>query len=338
MFGFGFVKFLPSEYVLQYSNGKIVREGAGKSFFYYAPTTSVVVIPVGSVDAPFIFEEVSADFQTITIQGQLTYRITDYQKISQLLNYSFDMNKKKYVAEDPQKLSARVINIVKVMVKKSLEGLTLNEVVKSNETLAGNIVGDIRQNEEINFLGLEILGLSILSILPTKETVRALEANAREQILKNADEAIYERRNACIGQERGVKENEFDTEIAVENKKQQVRETQLDAKQAVQRKQNLLQEEQLEFETALEEKRKELIALKVANAKEEADAKAYELAAMMKALEDINPNVIQSLANIGMRPERLIAVAFQELAQKAEKIGQLTISPDLLQELIKGAE
>jgi hypothetical protein len=35
-----------------------------------------------------------------------------------------------------------------------------------------------------------------------------------------------------------------------------------------------------------------------------------------------------------MKPEQLIAFAFQELAGKAEKIGQLNITPDLLRELM----
>jgi hypothetical protein len=36
-----------------------------------------------------------------------------------------------------------------------------------------------------------------------------------------------------------------------------------------------------------------------------------------------------------MKPEQLIAVAFQELAGRADKIGQLNISPDLLRELMQ---
>jgi len=35
-----------------------------------------------------------------------------------------------------------------------------------------------------------------------------------------------------------------------------------------------------------------------------------------------------------MRPEQLIAVAFQEIAGRADKIGELNISPDLLRELL----
>lgn len=336
MFGFRFIKFQPSEYVLKYSNGKIVKEGAGISFYYYAPTTSIVLVPVGSVDVPFIFEEVTSDFQTVTVQGQITFRIIDQKKIARLLNYTLDMKGKGYVSDDPQKLSQRVINIVRVLTKKTIESLQLKDAIKSSEVLAQGILNKIRENEEISLLGIEILGLSILAILPNKETARALEAQAREQILKKADEAIYERRNASIEQERRVKENEYNTEIAVENKKKQVRETQLEAERAVQQKQNQLKEEQMNFETTLEEKKKDLIELTVQNSKAEADAKAYELSAVMKALADIDPNVIQSIASIGMQPNKLIAIAFQELAENAEKIGQLNISPDLLQEVIKG--
>ena len=339
MFGVRFIKFQPSEYVLKYKNGKIVKEGAGISFYYYAPTTSIMVIPVGSTDVPFIFEEVTADSQSVTVQGQIAFRIADQKKIAGLLNYTMDLKRGKgYVADDPQKLQQRVINIVHVLTKKTLESLPLQDAIKSSEVLAQEILNDIKQNEVINLFGIEILDLSILAIVPNKETARALEAQAREQILKTADEAIYVRRNASIEQERRVKENEFNTEIAIENKKRQVKETQLEAERTVQQKQNQLKEEQLQYETALEEKKKDLVELSVQNSKAEADAKAYELSAVMKSLEGINANVIQSLASIGMQPNKLIALAFQGLADNADKIGQLNISPDLLQEIMQGAK
>ena len=72
MFGIRFIKVEPTDFVMQFKGGSIVREGAGLSFFYYAPTTSLVLVPVGSVDVPFIFEEVTADFQEVTVQGQIT--------------------------------------------------------------------------------------------------------------------------------------------------------------------------------------------------------------------------------------------------------------------------
>ena len=336
MLGIKFIKFQPSEYAFKYKNGSVVMEGAGISFFYYSPTTSIVMVPISSSDCPFMFEEVTADFQTVSIQGQVTYRIVDRKNIVELLNFTIMVRKgiKSYISDDPQKLFARISNLVRVMAKKHIESLKLADAIRSSETLANKILEDMRENEEIRLLGIEIMGLTVLNVQPNKETSRALEAETRERILKMSDDAIYERRKASIEQERGVKENEYNTEIAIENKRRQVRETQLDAEQAEMRKQNELKNEQLDAEINLEEKRKILIVLTTENSKAEADAKAYELKAMMNALSGVNADVIKSLAAIGMQPQTLIANAFQSLAGNAEKIGQLNITPDLLREIM----
>ena len=223
MFGIRFFKVEPTDFVLQFKGGKAVREGVGLSFFYFAPTTSLVLIPVGSVDVYFIFEEVTADFQQVTVQGQITYRVADPRKLSQLMNFTLAANGKGYATDDPQKLPQRLINHTQVLTRASLKSLSLREALG----LSGDLVASLRQGlqsaEAIASLGIEVLGLSILAIKPTPETARALEAETREQLLREADEAVYPRRNAAVEQERAIKENELNTEIAVENKKRQIK-------------------------------------------------------------------------------------------------------------------
>jgi actin-related protein len=187
---------------------------------------------------------------------------------------------------------------------------------------------------EITALGLEILGLSLLAIKPTPETARALEAQTREQLLKEADEATYARRNAAVEQERAIKENELNTEIAVENKRRQIREAQMEAERAVQEKQHQLRELDMAAKISLEKKNQDLVALATANTKQEAEARAYAIAAVMKALAATDPKTLQALATVGMKPDQLVAVAFQALAERADKIGQLNVSPELLRELL----
>src|SRR5271156_720411 len=118
MFGIRYIKVQPSTYILVYRGGKVVREGAGLSFFYYAPATSLVAVPVASSDVPFIFQETSSDFQEVTIQGQVTYRIADPKRVANLLNYTLDARGINYASTDPEKLSQRVINIVNVLTQK----------------------------------------------------------------------------------------------------------------------------------------------------------------------------------------------------------------------------
>jgi hypothetical protein len=334
MFGIQFIKIQPTTYLLQYRRGKIVREGVGLAFFYYAPSTSLVAIPIGSTDVPFIFEEPTSDYQTVTLQGQVTYRVVDARKLAGLMNFTLGANGRDYVSDDPEKLPQRVINLVHVLARAELEKLPLREAIRAAAVIVQEVKKNLAAAEEIASLGLQVLGFSLLAIKPTPETARALEAETREQLLKEADEAIYARRNSAVEQERAIKENELNTEIAVENKKRQIRETQMDAERAVQEKRHQLERADLDARTGLEGKRKELVALAAINAKTEADTRAYGISATMQALSKVDARTLQALASTGMKPDQLIAFAFQELAGKADKIGQLNISPDLLRELL----
>src|SRR6266436_4696898 len=273
MFGIKFIKVQPTTYLLQYRGGKIVREGLGLSFFYYAPTTSLVAVPVASADVPFIFQETTADFQAVTIQGQVTYRVSDAKRLAALLNYSLGSNGQAYTSEDPEKLPERVIPVINVLARAELQKLPLRGAIRASDELVTTVKERLVGAEEITALGLEVLGLSILAIKPTPETARALEAETREKLFRDADEAVYSRRNSAVEQERAIKENELNTEIAVENKKRQIRETQMEAERAVQEKENLLKKEALEANIGLEDQRKDLVALAAENAKAEADAR-----------------------------------------------------------------
>src|SRR4030095_15095942 len=133
MFGFRFIKTPPTTYLLQFRNGHLVREGTGLSFFYYGPTTSLIAIPVGSGDEPFIFEETTADHQTITLQGQVRYRVAEQKKLAGLMNFTLAPNGHSYLSDDPEKLAQRVVNLVHVLARAELEKLPLREAMRAAE-------------------------------------------------------------------------------------------------------------------------------------------------------------------------------------------------------------
>ena len=102
-----FMKVPPTTYVLEFKSGRIRREGAGLSFFYYAPTITIVTIPIASTDVPFVFQEATSDFQAVTIQGQFTYRVADPKRLASLLDFSID-KRHAYCTDDPRKLPERL--------------------------------------------------------------------------------------------------------------------------------------------------------------------------------------------------------------------------------------
>lgn len=336
MLGFRYIKATPSSYVIQYRNGQAVREGAGLAFFYFAPSTSLVSVPMESTDVPFIFREVSSDFQDVTVQGQVTFRVAEPKTLAGLMNYTLKPNGIEYVSDDPTKLSARVVNLVQVQIRSLLQGKTLQDLLRQSDQLVSQMRDRLKAASSFTAMGLELIDLAVLAIKPSPDTARALEAEVREQILKRADDATYARRNASIEQERAIKENELNTEIAVETKKRQIRETQLDAERAVLEKRQEIAQKDLAGKVTLEKQNETLTELKAANAKREADAKAYALSAVMKSVSDVDPKVLQAITLGSVDPSVLIASAFQGLAENANKIGELNISPDLLQQLTKG--
>ncbi len=337
MLGFRFIKTQPTQYVIQYKNGRALRDGAGLAFWYFAPSSSIVVVPTASRNEPFIFPEVTADFQEVTIQGQITYRIADPRRTSTLLDFTID-SRGNYLSEDPEKLSQRLIDQVQVAMRAEVQALPLKDVLASGEALVARVAGLLEHHPTIEALGLELLGLSLLAVKPKPETAKALEAEAREALLRRSDEAIYARRNAAVEQERVIKENELSTEIAVEHKKRQVREAAMEAERVVQERRLQIMREEMTGKIGLEEQNKALVALATANAREEADAKAYGLSAMMKSFGGADPKLLQALASVGMDTGQLMALAFRDLADNATKIGQLNVTPDLLREMMQPQE
>ena len=334
MFGLRYVKALPTTYLMQVRGGRVVNEGAGLSMFYYAPTSSLLSVPVASREAPFIFHHVTADFQALTVQGQVSYRVSDPGKAATMLNFALRADGKHYESDDPEKLPQRVLAVVEVLIQQDVQSMALKDALRASDKISASLARRLQAHAEIVALGLEVLGVFVLAIKPTPETARALEAEAREAILKTSDEAIFARRNSAVEQERIIRENELDTEVAVESKKRLIRETQMEAEASVRRKKQELRQAEMEGDISVENSRTAFVALNAENTRTLAEAEAHRLASVMKALQTADPRVVQALAAAGMQPGQLIAQAFGGIAEKAERIGQLNMSPELLQSLL----
>jgi len=315
MMGIRYMKTAPTTYVLHHSGGALRKEGPGLSFWYYAPTSVIAAVPLGSVDVPFAFSEVAADFQAVTIQGQLTYRVADPRKIAGLLDFTVAPNG-QYLSDDPATLPDRLIPAAQVLARAVTHRYSLREVLTKSDVIGAEVLPALRKDPAVTLLGIEILGFSVLSLKPTPEMAKALEAEAREALQRRSDDAIYLRRNNAVEQERIIKENELATEIAVEAKKRQVRETQMAA------------------EIAIEEQRKTLIETRVENERKDADSRAYALEATLKPVRSMDWRTLMAITSGGGDPRTMIALAFRELAENAQKIGELNVTPDLLKSLL----
>jgi hypothetical protein len=313
-----YMKNPPTTYVLQFQNGLVRREGPGLAFWYFRPASTIVAIPLASRDVPFAFSEVTADFQPVTLQGQLTYRVVDPRRLAALLDFSVRPTG-QYLSDDPGKVPDRLVQTAQIFARAVVQRLTLRDALVSSDRIVAEVIAALREAEPVRMLGVEILALTVLAIKPTPEIARALEADAREALQRQADEAIYARRNASVGQERRIKESELETEIAVQEKQRQIRETQVAA------------------DIAVEERRSALVERRTENDRRDADARAYALQTTLEQVRNVDWRTLMAVAGGGADPKLMIALAFRELAENAGKIGEINVTPDLLKSLITPA-
>src|SRR5262245_45901402 len=138
MLGIRQMKATPNTHVFQYRWGKLIQDGPGLSFLYFAPVTTIVSVPLGSVTVPFIFNELTDDFQTLTAQGQLTYRIADPKRASSLLDFTLKPDG-TYLSEDPETLPERLIGVAQMIARQIVERYTLQNALASSAEIGRQI-------------------------------------------------------------------------------------------------------------------------------------------------------------------------------------------------------
>lgn len=331
MLGIRFIKFDAMTYVMHYKKGRVAREGRGLAFYYYEPSSSIAAVPLGSNDVPFIFNETTVDYQTISIQGQISYRVSDAKKLAEVLDFTVDANG-IYKKDESEKLTQRIINEAQTATSALVHSLALKEAMRAAKAIGEKISEGLKNAAVVNALGLEILSVNVLAVKGTPDVERSLEAETREGIFREADQAIYARRNFAVEQERKIKESELNTEIAVEEKKKQIVEKKAETDFVTADNNKKLREMKIKADITVETERQKFIDARVQNSRKEADAQGYAIETLLKPYRSMD---WKTLAAIGkdFNANSQVAMAFRLLAENAEKIGTLNITPDLLQSL-----
>ncbi len=284
--------------MIKYGSGRITREGQGLAFFYLKYNTQIVVVPTSSMDANLVFNEVTSSFQTVTIQGQFTYRIHNPKRAAELLNYTMNPFTHTHISNDPDRMAQRITNIIQMETRGEIQQRPLEEVLTQYETIAGKVLERVKNSALLDPLSADLLSVYFIAAKPTSEVAKALEAEYRETLLRKADMAISARRAAAVEEKRKIKENELNTEIT------------------------------------LEEQHGQLIGLQGNNALRQATNHG-------KALEEeaaYRTRVRQKELDLytAIDPRKVLALAMIELGQNAGRIGNVTITSEILAALLDG--
>jgi regulator of protease activity HflC (stomatin/prohibitin superfamily) len=297
MFGIGYFKAQPTEFVRKVAGGRVKKEGQALSFYYLKRRTSIVVVPVSSADAAFVFNEQTGNYQAVTIQGQLTYRIVEPRRAIEMLNYVVDPKRRAHVSQDPERLEQRIAVAVQMETRRQVEGKSLEEVLGNAASISAEVQEEVRSRALLAPLGVELLSLNFTSVSPNPEVGKALEAEYRETLLRRADEAIYARRAAAVEEEGKIKSNELEGEISLARERERL----IDLEAANDRKVSQAWGERRELEAGFT-----------------ARASEMELA----PYRDLDPR-------------KVLALAMRDIGNNADKVGNLNITSEVLADLLQ---
>ncbi|HWD38379.1 MAG TPA: SPFH domain-containing protein [Fimbriimonas sp.] len=211
-----------TDFVFHYVGGRLKHQGLGKSFWYMSFNSTIAVVPTNVQDVPFVFQDVTSDHQTVTCQGQLSYRFSDPATTVKNLNLTVHPRTGAYVSNDLEKLAQRMGNAVRIAASAEIQSRTLAINLRDFREFSARVLERLRQDPVLTESGAEAVTLTVLAVQPTPEVAKALEAEFRESLLRKADEAIYARRAASVEEERKIKEKELATELAVAESKRKI--------------------------------------------------------------------------------------------------------------------
>lgn len=80
----------PTAHIRHHRRGRLVHDGPGLSFWFRALTAALSEVPVNDRELAMAFHARTADFQDVTVQATVTYRISDPALASARLDFSLD--------------------------------------------------------------------------------------------------------------------------------------------------------------------------------------------------------------------------------------------------------
>jgi regulator of protease activity HflC (stomatin/prohibitin superfamily) len=221
----------PNDHVMVYRHGRVVREGRGISFFYTPHNTSLVVVPVTSREERFMLHETTKDYQDVSLQGYVTFRVTEPHKAAAAVDFTWDVPARTWSEPDaPDKLNGRLHAAFTALAAPLVRSLTLEEALAASERIAEEVGASLRTDRAIQALGVEVESFYVFHVGATPDMKEALEADFRESLNRRADQAIYARRAAALEEERTLKHTELATDREIEEGRRELVITQADNK------------------------------------------------------------------------------------------------------------
>ncbi|MEV7503755.1 SPFH domain-containing protein [Streptomyces sp. NPDC093018] len=328
--GWRHLRGTPTAHIRHHRSGQLVHDGPGLSFWFRSLTAALSEIPVDDRELAMTFHARTADFQDVTVQATVTYRIGDPALAAARLDFSVDPDTGAWRGTPLEQLATLLTETAQehaldVLARTPLSAALTDGVSTVRERLAAGLAAQPRLPDT----GIEVVAVRVVAVRPEPEVERALRTPAREQIQQEADRATYERRAVAVERERAIAENELASRIELARREEQLVE---------QRGTNARRE--AEEQAAADAVRADAEAARTVRL---AQAEADKVVRLARAAAEQEREVGEARAQaraawLRVHAEAdvatLHALAAMRVAENLPDIGSVTISPDVLTGLL----
>lgn len=212
-----------SSYVLHHRNGQAVRSGRGLQFWFLPLTASLTELPMDDRELPVLFHGRTLDFQDVTVQGVVTWRVTDAELLASRIDFSIDAIKGTWQEQPLEKVAQILTQLSQQLAFDYIAHAPLREVlVEGTRAIRSRVLSGLQEEQGLAGLGLEVVSVRISDCSPTPELEKALQMPTRESVQQEADKATFERRALAVERERAIAENELQNQIALAKTEEQL--------------------------------------------------------------------------------------------------------------------
>ncbi len=296
-------------------NGKIIHAGTGSSFWFRPLSAVLSEIPVDDRELPLLFHARTADFQDVTVQATLTFRLTDPALAAARIDFSIDPDTGRWRATPLEQVAGLLAETAQQHALDLLAGMALTDaLVGGVAAVRAAIAAGIADDPRLVATGIAVIGVRVVAIRPEPEVEKALRTPTRELVQQEADRATYERRAVAVERERAISENELQSQIELAR-----REEQLVGQRGTNARRGAEEDAAAgQIATEAEAQRAERLAeSRAVGVRTVGEAQAAAEAAKLAAYRDLPEGI-------------LFGLALKELAGHLPQINSLVLTPDLL--------
>ncbi|MGH3305133.1 MAG: SPFH domain-containing protein, partial [Streptosporangiaceae bacterium] len=212
-----------TQYVRHLRGGKVAHEGTGQSFFFRRLSAVLSEVPVGDRELAVLFHTRTADFQDLTVQASVTFRVVDPVTACARIDFAIDPETGQWRGSPLDQLAGLLTETAQQQVLGLIAASPLATVLADGVgQVRDRILSGLTADPRLAETGVAVMGVRVVAIRPEPDVEKALRTPAREQIQQEADRATYERRAVAVQRERAIAENEMLNQIELARRETEV--------------------------------------------------------------------------------------------------------------------